>query len=345
MQTSTPLTIGVPCRDEGQDISTFASGLARALDGLSQNVEREVIIAVNGSTAAFTERLNVMLASHSLANHRLRIIDSPQGKLAAQRAVLDRRTLQGYIGFVDSDVIVEPKVMHLLWQRMESDPVCMIAYGQPVPIFPHQLNPLHQLMRVHYALRERAYHRRYFHGRAFLMREWFWDDPQPAPDRSLKLSRRLSLDSGPLVDDIALSRMAVARWGIQAIQEVQEANVHFDPPDTLRGMYAAHLRAILEIERLNQLYPQHAWLQKEVFANAWHQNDLRRFSRKMRVLHGAYRILEAGVKTLAKCHVVMIKRGLLRSRSSWICVQGTKCFARLPRCCQPSPAAPDSGTQ
>jgi hypothetical protein len=334
MQPPTPLTIGVPCRDEGQDISIFATGLARALDSLSQNVPREVIIVVNGSSAAFTKRLNVMLASHSLANHQLRIIESPQGKLAAQRAILERRMLQGYIGFVDSDVIVEPKVLHLLWQRMESDPGCMIAYGQPVPVFPHQLNPLHRLMRVHYALRERAYQRRYFHGRAFLMREWFWDDPQPALDCSLKVSKRLNLDRGPLVDDIALSRMAVARWGTQAIQEVQEANVHFDPPDTLRGIYAAHLRAVLEIERLDHLYPQHAYLQKQVFARAWRQKTLTQFSWRMRTLHHAYRTLESSIKTLAKCHVALIKRGVLASKTTWIRVPGTKMFARQPRLCQ-----------
>lgn len=204
----------------------------------------------------------------------------------------------------------------------------MVAYAQPVPVFPERLNPLHFFLRAHYALRDHAYRRPYFHGRAFMMREWFFDAPGSLHGVSPKVATRLRLSLGPLVDDIAMSRMAISRWGTSSIREVRQANVYFDPPDTLQGLYAASLRVALEVERLNLLYPEHAVIQREKCENLWQGKGLKLFSLRLRAIHAVYRMIETSVKRVAAMHVVLVKKGVLKVNTLWIRVPGTKHFAR-----------------
>ena len=328
MAKPTPLTIGIPYRDEGQSFSLLAGGLMYAIQELPPDVPRELIFCVNGSRAGFAEDLERLLGEAGLDQHNARVITSSEGKLAAQRAIEQKRALKGYVAFVDSDVVLEKNVLRLLWDALESDEHCMIAYGQPVPVFPEKLNILHQIMRAHYALRERAYHRAYFHGRAFMLREWFFDNPDAPARVTAAVSNRLRLDRGPLVDDIAMSRMAVARWGEYAIREVQEANVYFDPPDDLHGLYAGALRVALEIHRLDILYPQHAHLQKNLFRNSKKKHGLKRFSWRIRSMHSAHLALDTVIKVAAQIHVHLVRHGFLKIDALWIRVPGTKSFAR-----------------
>ena len=247
------------------------------------------------------------------------------------KTIVQNRSFRGYLAFVDSDVVLEANVLRRLWEVLESDSQCMISYGQPVPVFPFQMNLIHRLSRVHYAMRERAYQRPYFHGRAFMLREWFFDDPEHARAVKPALAKRLKLKNGPLVDDIAMSLMAVARWGTTSIREVQEANVYFDPPDDLRGLYAGALRVALELQRLNFLYPQYEQLLEKILTKSWRTQGLSRFSWRLRAMHAAHRALDAAIKTTAHLHVQLVKHGILKVDTLWIRVPGTKSFARHRR--------------
>lgn len=324
----TPVSIGIPYRVEGQNFSLLAGGLSQALDALPADVEREVILCVNGSPGGFVDELSALVKRSSLKRHNARVITSEEGKLTAQQAIVDARKLTGYVAFVDSDVVLEANVVRRLWETLESDARCMVSYGQPVAVFPKNLSWIHLLLRTHYALRERAYHRPYFHGRAFMMRHWFLEPPTSSHTPHSRLTTQLQLHRGPIVDDIVLSRIAVATWGPASIREVQEANVYFDPPDTLSGLYAAHLRVALEIQRLNLLYPHHSKLQQHVVSANWRCGGLERFSRRLRLLHGCYRVLEQILRDSARLHVSLVKVGLLDLKTLWIRIPGTKSFAR-----------------
>lgn len=324
----TPITIGIPYLDEGQDFDLLAGGLSQTLDALPPNLPREVVVCVNGSGDEFAGLLEARVAASPLSRHGARVITSSEGKLVAQQAIVESRSLDGYLAFVDSDVVLEPNVLHRLWETLEADADCMVSYGQPVAVFPDKGNTVHLLLRTHYSLRERAYHRVYFHGRAFMMRRWFLELPTATAVLQTKVAVRLRLHKGPLVDDIVLSRIAVARWGPEVIREVQEANVYFDPPDTVRGLYAAHLRVALELARLDLLYPEHAQLQNSVFSATWRPDGIRRFSMRLRALHACYRLLDAALRRAAQAHMRMVKAGLLDLDTLWVCVPGTKNFAR-----------------
>ena len=330
----TPVTIGIPYRDEGQNLTLLAGGLLAALDELPAVVRREVIVCVNGSREGFESTLTAMLAEAGLNKHGFRVITSGEGKLTAMRAIVAQRIERGYLCFVDSDVVIESKVLRLLWEALERDACCKLAYAQPVPVFPDDRNWIHRLLRVHYSLRERVYRRPFFHGRAFMLREWFFDAPGSLDSVRPGVIRRLSLERGPLVDDIAMSRMAVARWGGESIIEVQEANVHFDTPDSLRGLYAGALRVALEVQRLDLLYPEHAHLQERVFTRTWHGHGFKMLSWKLRATHAAYRLLAAAIKRVAALHVWLVKVGLLRIETLWVRVPGTKSFPRIRRAWQ-----------
>jgi len=324
----TPLTVGVPCRDEGQDLGLFACGLRDAVKDLQPNVPVDLIICVNGSREGFSKDLLSILEQTGLADLNVRVISSAEGKLNALRAIVANRVKIGYLAFVDSDVVLAPNVLRLLWETLETDHTCMVSYGQPVPVFPEEPNIIHRLSRVHYTLRERAYCRPYFHGRTFMLREWFFDNPKPLIDLHSSAARRLKLELGPMVDDIAMSRMAVARWGTDAIREVPQANVYFDPPDDLHGLYAGVLRVAVELRRLDCLYPEHAHLQRDLFANVWRRKGLRRFSWKVRTLHAMHRTLHASLRCVAQAHVLAVTLGVLSLDTLWIRVPGTKSFAR-----------------
>lgn len=329
MTESTPITIGIPYRDEGQDFSLLVGGLLAAIHELPPDVPCEVIICVNGSAPGFAENLANLLGQAGFGKYQARVITSPEGKISAEYAIVQTRCLKGYIAFMDSDVVLEKRVLRMLWTTLETDKQIMIAYGQPVPVFPRKLSLLHHLLRVHYSLRERAYQRPYFHGRTFMLREWFFDHPNEPLFVNPRVSARLRLPLGPIVDDIAMSRMAVARWGMGAIREVQEANVYFDPPDTIRGIYAGSLRVALEVQRLDLLYPEHAKLiPKKNLTSSWHSGSLKRFSLRMRITHLSFRMLDASVNLTAKLHVKLVKSGLLQVKTLWVRVPGTKHFAR-----------------
>ena len=302
----TPLTVGVPCRNEGQDFSLFAGGLREALRDLPIEIPIEVLICVNGSEAGFTDQLASIVEVSGLGDYSVSLVSSPEGKLEAMKAIAGKRRLHGYLASVDSDVVLAPNVLRRLWETLESDPGCIVTYGQPVPVFPRQPNLVHRLSRVRYALRDRAYHRPYFHGRAFMLREWFFDASGQTTDTDPALAKRLKFQKGPLVDAIAMSLMAVARWGTVAIREVPEANVYFDPPDDLRGLYAGALRVALEIQRLDLLYPHHRHLMGSLLTRSWQKQSLTRFSWSLRSLHAAHRALDVAIKATAKRHVQLV---------------------------------------
>ncbi|MEQ1947236.1 MAG: glycosyltransferase [Bryobacteraceae bacterium] len=326
--TPTPVTVGIPYRDEGQDFALLAGGLSQALDALPVEIAREVVFCVNGSPEGFARYLEMLAKESPLGHHGVRVITSAEGKLTAQQAIVDARSLAGYLAFVDSDVVLESNALRCLWEILESDSDCMVSYGQPVAVFPENFNWVHLLLRTHYSLRERAYCRVYFHGRAFMVRRWFLEPPTSAQAQHSASAKRLQLHRGPLVDDIVLSRIAVATWGPESIREVQEANVYFDPPDTLRGLYAAHLRVALELQRLDLLYPGHSHLQERVFTANWRPEAIQRFSRRLRLLHACYRLLEGSLRRAARIHVALVKAGLLNLDTLWVCIPGTKNFAR-----------------
>lgn len=330
---STPLSVGIPYRDEGQNLDLLFKGLASALNHVPASVPREVIVCVNGSPAGCEQRIEEHINRSALLPHNPRVISSRPGKLEALRSIVQARALAGFVSFVDSDVVLDHRTLSFLHRRLETTPACMIAYCQPVPVFPRALNRVHRILRVHYSLRDKGYKRPYFHGRAFALREWFLDEriPAPKPCPSGALSKRLKLESGPLVDDMIMSWVASHAWGPDCIHEERMANVYFDPPDTLRALYAANLRVAIELKRISILYPQFTNATGGAKVSDWDERRLARYSRRLRSAHFAYRTLEGALKRLARIHVSLVASGVLRVNTLWIQVPGTKGFGDARR--------------
>lgn len=329
MKDPTPITIGIPFREEGQNVELLLRGLAVALDQLPMSIPREVVICVNGSPAGCVGRIEEHIRRSDLPPHNPRVISSQPGKLEALRAIVAARSLKGFVAFVDSDVVLDPRTLKALHHRLESTPSCMISYCQPVPVFPRVLNPIHRVLRVHYSLRDKLYKRPYFHGRAFALREWFLDTRIASPNRiaSTMVSDRLRLSAGPLVDDMIMSWVALDTWGPDSIHEERKANVYFDPPDTLRALYAANLRVAIETKRISFLYPQYVNAKRGTALSVWNHDRLSRYSWRIRLVHRAFRTLESILKRVAKIHVLLVTAGALRVNTLWIQVPGTKGFS------------------
>ena len=99
----------------------------------------------------------------------------------------------------------------------------------------------------------------------------------------------------------------------------------FAPALTLRALYAANLRVAIEVKRVSILYPQYTTGTKTAEVS-WNPERLSRYSRRLRAAHLAYRVLEGVLKRLAGIHVALVTAGVLRVKTLWIQVPGTKGF-------------------
>jgi hypothetical protein len=199
------------------------------------------------------------------------VIHSEPGKIVAQRAIAAQRDFGGAILFTDADVRLNENGIAALFGALKDRPAIRVAYAQVVPIISSDCSSLETMLDTYYCLRHLLPPRRYFHGRAFILRsaEDLTADYGMAsraarvPDRAL--AERLRIDQGPLVDDIFLSRVIVHTYGLDAIHEEPGAIAYFYPPANYHDLYLSARRTRLEIERLNLLFPEHRYLEEQHF--------------------------------------------------------------------------------
>src|SRR5450759_2868517 len=259
------LTIGVPLRNEAANIGRFLSSLVLATAHLPDGTEVELVLCLNGSTDN-TERVVLGLrGALESAGLRVTILRSSEGKVAAQGQIARHRTFSGPICFLDADTVLDEFCLAALWHALNSNSSLRVAYAKVVPLFGLEPSAIQRLQMMHYRIRDLVYVRRYFHGRAFIVRSWdlpdyTTDDWQTELQRRLCTDRRylgFHLERGPQIDDVFLSRYIIHQFGRDSVREVREATVSFAPPSSIRDFYAGHRRLWLEIFRLDKLFPEH----------------------------------------------------------------------------------------
>ena len=83
---------------------------------------------------------------------------------------------------------------------------------------------------------------------------------------------------------------------------------------------------MLEILRLNLLFPEHAYLQENHFARRINHQAFKTLSISEQVHYLGYQVFEFAIKVLARSRLWLSLRGILGIRKFWVVLKTTKRF-------------------
>jgi len=328
------LTIGIPVRNESETLEGFLDSLKTAVDFLPADIIVETIICINGCTDG-SEEIALQLV-HRFQDSRLNLVvlNSSTGKMEAQRKILASRRFSGMAAFFDADIILHQDCLLNLWNAMQANPDLQLAYARVKAVNDGYETIVEWLESVHYVFPNLLSPRRYFHARGYLIRptKLFFLDAQ-VENRIKNLAKEkkrfswMQLSAGPLVDDIHLSRVLIHKNGFGCIKEVHEAIVNFTAPRTIKDFFEGQRRLLIEIRRLDILFPEHAYLQKHLERKLNHEN-IRNMGYSVRLHHLLYRMMEKCIRTWVRINILYSDCFKRRSGELWIPLKSTKKISR-----------------
>ena len=329
MRQDEGLTIGVPVRNESRTLERFIHSLKKSVDFLPVHLIVETIICINGSTDGSEKIAKQLVRDYQGSRLNLFVVYSQEGKMEAQRAILTLRHLQDLVAFFDADVAVHRQCLLNLWKTMEENPQVQVAYARVKAFNLGYETIVEWIESVHYAFPNLLASRKYFHGRGYFFRpvELFFLSSFEREEFCALAAKKhlpwLRLDIGPLVDDIHLSRVLADRYGIESIREVRDAIVEFTAPRTLRDFYHGQRRMLIEIRRLDMLYPRLAYLQKR-FERKPDRDWLRQMKPDVRLHHFLYRFMERCIRILVRINIFLSDHFSGKRRDFWVPLESTK---------------------
>ncbi len=324
------LTIGIPVRNEAGTLEGFLDSLKVAVDFLYADIIVETIICINGCTDD-SEKIALRLV-HKFRNSRLNlsVINSSAGKMEAQRVILTSRSYFGLVAFFDADIILHQECLLNLWEAMQVNPNLQLAYAR-VKAANHGYETIVEWIEsVHYAFPHLLTPRRYFHGRGYLIRpsnHFFLDAQVEDKIKNLAKNKKsllwMQLDKGPLVDDIHLSRVLIHEYGFDSIKEIRESVVNFTAPRTLKDFFEGQRRLLIELRRLDILFPEHAYLQEKSERKLDRKNSSQ-MGYSVRFHHFLYRTMEKCIRTAVRINILYSDYFKKRPSDLWVPLKSTK---------------------
>lgn len=183
------------------------------------------------------------------------VLHSQGGKVEGQR----RGSRPGAFQlFSDADITVSEDCVYALCVAMLEAPQLQVAFPPKQPLPPLRRTPLAWALYIYNLRRGFSSQRTWFSGKLFAIRTWSMPTAAAVAERARRLpSRRFYDYAAPLrVDDILLSRQALAHGGPAALAETRAGLVHFRAPETFVGMYRYYRRLRRELERTDALFPE-----------------------------------------------------------------------------------------
>ena len=327
------LTIGIPVRNEEKTLSEFIYSLQAAVELLDENIIVETIVCLNGSSDNSEQIIDDLI--EKLANSRIKLkkVYSIEGKINAQNTIIRTRQFSSFICFLDADILLDKNCLATLWNTMITNPSLQVAYARVQPISVEHKTLVEWLQSIHYKYPEVLTPRKYFHGRSYMLRSCEAFSAVNKPDKESKQNsvdldkyRRLKLEKIPQIDDVYLSRVIAHECGLDSIKEIQNAIVYFVPPRALYDFYQGQKRLMLEILKLNLLFPEHAYLQKNHFARHMNYRAFKTLSISEQIHYLGYRVFEFVIKTLVRGKLWLSLQGILNIGKFWIPLKTTKKF-------------------
>lgn len=276
----TTLRLAITARNEERAIACCLSSVIRSVERAEARHPWRFDIAVVADDC--TDRTAAIAQSFP----RVRLLVSSGGKVEAQRKVANTTP---FVLFSDADILLTDDTVTAVCEAMFERPDLQIAYPRKQPLPPTRgtliANALNCYNRVN-GFQER---RRYFNGKFFAIRDWQVPTLAELKPRlaSLPQDRFYAFHQGMRIDDIWLSRDILRRYGADAIGEVESGHIWYRPPETFNGMYRTYHRMRLEIERLNQIFPESVGVHQR---RGYDRDAVRRASPRDRWLWRVFRL-------------------------------------------------------
>lgn len=263
------VTIGVAIRYEQPDkLRRFVRQLSDAAHLLDSNTETEVCFCLNGATKDTKQFLRDILFDLHDPDLHFTYLESAPGKIRAHEVIAEQRKLDGFLLFADADIQFEKDLFYKMYNFLAVRPDLQACYSE-VSALPSVAGGIFgQLQNAYYLNRHHLPTRAHLHGRCFMLREWN-DEFSDYHSHEITITSTsddvLSLQHGPIVDDIHYSRVLIHRFGRSSIAIVPDVNVHFVPPHSRAELYRDSCRTEFELFRLDVLFPEHATIEQKVF--------------------------------------------------------------------------------
>jgi len=281
------IAIGIPARNEAQNIANCLASLKKALQkGGSLEFTYDVFVIINNCTDNTEDIVGEFDWVHVYQ------VSNCTSKIDAQRAWLFyidtlNTEYKAYMS-VDADIIFSDEFMidQFLYALLENTEVKLVYASRSACI---ENNILHALQAAHYKHQAIYKKRNYFHGRCYA----FVPEIKSAFFQKglVNSVSRYDLVSGPKIDDVYLSRYLADAFGLVSMCE-SKYEIIFCPPKTVNDFYHALFRLKLEFKRLDMLFPDIAYTQKEFFIRKVIRSHYFDLSLKEKFLFGLYKVFE-----------------------------------------------------
>ncbi len=310
------LTLGIPVRNESLNLKQFINSLNISVDYLQniyKDIKIEIIVCINGSTDNSENIIkNEIIASH-LDVH---LIFSSEGKLNAIDAILNSKKYNDLIGFIDADTLLEVSAIYELYAEIVDNKNLFAVYSNMTPRGNDSF--IYRIQKSHYDSRF-SNTRGYIHGRFYILK----NADLLKVERIKRNNKKWILEYGPLVDDIYLSRVIVATYGVGAIKEVEKSIIYFKPPQNLIDFFFGYRRIIIELKRLSFLYPEHNFIQKKYFSkNRYGFKKYKNYEQKF--LYLIYQIIVHFIKLIVGLEILLINFKIIKLKHVWKTTHSTK---------------------
>jgi len=325
------LTVGIAVRNEESALPDLCRSLRDALAELPPHYHIELLFCTNGTTDQSEDIIAAELASGFQTDYAT-LLRSEEGKLRAQSTIVEQRKYCGDAIFLDADCVIDRFCLAELCRAAEIHTSEPLINAEVWPIAGSLSGVLGYLQHCYYSMRSALSQQRYFHGRAFLLRN---------PERLLRkimqnlredqvaLSKRpdlshLALRTGPVVDDIAMSRQLCHDHGPAFMVRVPGAITRFAAARSIFDLYLAELRVATELERLDLLCPEHRTHQVSTFRRRIIARELWKWPWAMAAGFLAYHTLTRVLRGVAQLRLFLARLGYRHRFRIWAPLLTTK---------------------
>jgi hypothetical protein len=318
--TNNYLTIGIPVRNEEKSLRLFLVYLEIAIQRLNMSLpelKTEVLFCLNDTTDKSFE----IIESAKDKLSYLRIIESKPGKIKAIQKIITERSFQeSMICFIDADVLIEKDCILNLVKGLLKNPELLLTYSSVHPYFKKRKNIIERIQIAHYKTRDILTQRKYFHGRAYLVRSNLSIEIKVPKSNNTKWI----LEDGPCVDDIHFSRLIAYNNGLNVIKEIAESKLQFSPPRSVVDFYLGQRRLLIEIKRLNLLYPEHSYTQSLYFKKKVKWMRIWKLKPLLVLNYLIYYYFEEIIRFLVRIEMLLISLGIIKCKTIWKILKTTK---------------------
>jgi glycosyltransferase involved in cell wall biosynthesis len=319
------ITIGVAARNEEKTIGQTLRSIIEALTLIPSPAE--IIVALNGCTDNTEKVVQTVIDNKGV---QIRIVHSEEGLIHAQRKIVQSQNSKGITVFLDADLLIDKRCLFELVQAMLKDQNLYIAWAQVIPYDAKHPRFKNEILNFSDYYPDILSPRVYFSGRAFAVRGY--DVPFASVSLATvneKLADFLRLQTGPLIDDVYLSRAIIHEHGVGAIGYISSAKVYFQPIASLKDFYYSQRRTIFERKRLNLLFPVHSYVVKKYYKRSLIKESYDKLSSRKKFAYLSYRVLYATVRKISlaqyRIYVILLEQGLpLSSCKVWPALKTTK---------------------